>query len=144
MSRVFFDLQVAGLIPILTHPERNPVFHGKPEVLAEWVGRGCLVQVTAKSFTGGFGQRARRLSEMWLDQNLIHFFASDAHDTKYRPPLLSVCYEKLAAARGETEAERIMKRNPEAVIQGKPLPAGPQPARSEARKRGFFAFLRGH
>jgi protein-tyrosine phosphatase len=142
MTQVFYDLQVAGLIPILTHPERNPVFHRKPEILYDWVGRGCMVQLTAKSYTGGFGQRARNLCEMWLDRNLVHFFASDAHDTKYRPPLLSVCYEKLAAAKGQREADRIMRLNPEAVIQGRALPPGPEPLAANAAKRGWFSFLR--
>jgi len=142
MNQVFYDLQVAGLTLILTHPERNPVFHRKPEILHEWVGRGCLVQLTAKSYTGGFGQRARRLCETWLDRNLVHFFASDAHDTKYRPPLLSVCYERLAAAKGEAEAERIMKRNPEAVINGRPLPPAPEPLGLRAPQRGWLSFLR--
>jgi protein-tyrosine phosphatase len=142
MNQVFYDLQVAGLIPILTHPERNPVFHRKPEILYDWVGRGCLVQLTAKSYTGGFGERARRLCEMWLERNLVHFFASDAHDTKYRPPLLSVCYERLAAAKGESEAERIMRRNPEAIIQGRALPPSPAPLAPKAAKRRWFSFLR--
>ena len=142
MSQVFYDLQVANLLPILTHPERNPVFQRRPEIVYEWVGRGCLVQLTAKSYTGGFGRTAQRLCEMWLDRNLVHFFASDAHDTKYRPPLLSVCYERLAAAKGEAEAERIMRRNPEAVIQGQPLPPFPQPLAAKTPKRSWFSFLR--
>jgi protein-tyrosine phosphatase len=141
MNHVFYDLQIARLVPILTHPERNPVLQRKPELLYQWATRGCLVQVTAKSYTGGFGHRARELSEMWLDRNLIHFFASDAHDVRYRPPLLSGCYDKLSAARGRDEADRIMKRNPEAIINDRPLPPGPEPLASEVRKRSFFSFL---
>jgi protein-tyrosine phosphatase len=141
MNQVFYDLQVAGLVPILTHPERNSMFHRKPEVLFEWVGRGCLVQLTAKSYTGGFGERARRLCETWLERNLVHFFASDAHDTTHRPPLLSVCYERVAAARGADEAERIMRRNPEAVIQDQPLPPGPEPLAPRTAKRRWFSFF---
>lgn len=144
MDNVFYDLQVAKLVPILTHPERNPVFQRKPELLYSWIMRGCLAQITAKSFTGGFGRRARELSEMWLDRNLVHFFASDAHDVKYRPPLLSVCYEKLAESKGKAEADRIMKRNPEAVINDRHLPPGPEPVAEEPPKRGWFSFLRRH
>jgi protein-tyrosine phosphatase len=142
MDNVFYELQVAGLIPILTHPERNPVFQRKPDILYQWVARGCLAQITAKSFTGGFGTRARELSELWLDRNLVHFFASDAHDVKYRPPLLSVCYEKLIAARGQAEADRIMKRNPDAVINDRRLPAAPEPVAPKTRKRGWLSLFR--
>jgi protein-tyrosine phosphatase len=142
MDNVFYDLQVAGLIPILTHPERNAVFRRKPEILYHWATRGCPVQVTAQSYTGGFGSEARELSEMWLERNLVHFFASDAHDTKYRPPLLSACYRKLASARGQEEADRLMKQNPEAVIAGRPLPPAPEPVPPLTRKRPWFLFWR--
>ena len=144
MDNVFYDIQCAGLTPILTHPERNPVTLRRPELLHRWIARGCLVQVTAKSYTGGFGSRAQRSSEMWLDQNLIHFFASDAHDLKHRPPILSTCYQKVAEARGEEIADLLLHKNQEAVINGKPLPPGPEPVAAEAprRKRGWLAFLR--
>lgn len=144
MDNVFYDLQVARLVPILTHPERNPVFQRKPEILYQWVMRGCLTQLTAKSFTGGFGSRARELCEIWLDRNLVHFFASDAHDVKYRPPVLSVCYEKLVDSKGEAEADRIMKRNPAAVIDDGRLPPAPEPVAEAARKRSWFSLLRRH
>src|SRR5208282_1043164 len=88
LDRVFYEIQVAGLTPIITHPERNPVFARKAGLLYHWVTRGCLVQVTAQSYTGRFGSPAMGLAEAWLERNLIHFFASDAHDVRYRPPML--------------------------------------------------------
>jgi protein-tyrosine phosphatase len=143
-DRVFFDIQCAGLNPILTHPERNPVFQTRPELLFHWVTRGCLVQVTAMSYTGGFGRRARHFAERWLEQNLIHFFASDAHDRQYRPPVLSECYQKVAAVRGEEVADLLFKHNPQAVVQGNPLPPGLPPLEQSQlkRKKGWLSFLR--
>jgi protein-tyrosine phosphatase len=143
IDNAFYEIECAGLIPILTHPERNPVFVRKPELLNRWVKRGCLVQVTAKSYTGGFGSTAQRFAELWLEQNLINFFASDAHDLKYRPPILSQCYEKVKAARGPELADLLLTKNPEAVINGHPLPPGPEPVDFQApKKRGWFSFLR--
>jgi protein-tyrosine phosphatase len=141
MDHVFYDLQVAGLVPILTHPERNPVLQRKPEMVYQWVTRGCLVQVTAQSLTGRFGSTATRLSEMWLARNLVHFFASDAHDTRRRPPLLSMCYDRVAAQKGKNEAERLLRCNPAAVIEDKPLPLGPEPLAPLPTKR-WFSWLR--
>jgi protein-tyrosine phosphatase len=144
MDQVFYDIQVVGFTPILTHPERNPVFQSKPELLYRWVSRGCHSQITAMSYTGGFGRTAQRLAEKWLDENLVHFFASDAHDIKRRPPILSHCYQKLAETKGEDVADRIMNRNPEAVIAGTPLPPNPLPVSPEdgTNKKSFFSFLR--
>ncbi len=144
IDQVFYELQVAGLTPILTHPERNSVFRRKPDLLYHWVTRGCLVQVTAQSYTGGFGGEAQRFAQLWLERNLIHFFASDAHDTKHRPPVLSPCYQKLTAERGQGVADLLLKKNPEAVIKGVPLPLGPRPLglHEVKRKRGWFSFFR--
>jgi protein-tyrosine phosphatase len=145
LDRVFYEIQVAGLTPIITHPERNPVFARKSGLLYHWVTHGCLVQVTAQSYTGRFGRSALRLAEAWLERNLVHFFASDAHDVKYRPPMLSECYRKAADSKGEETAQRLLKKNPEAVIRGMPMPPQPPPIASSKQepKRRWFSFLTG-
>jgi len=144
LDRIFYEIQVAGLTPIISHPERNPVCQRRSGLLHHWVTRGCLIQLTAQSYTGGFGSRAMRLAEHWLDRNLVHFFASDAHDPRYRPPILSVCYRKLAEANGQDRADLLLKKNPETVINGKPLPPQPAPIEPEPgkRKRRWLSFFR--
>jgi protein-tyrosine phosphatase len=147
MDRVFYDVQIAGIVPILTHPERNPVFQRKPELLHHWVTRGCLGQVTAQSFTGDFGSAAEELSLEWFGRNLVHFLASDAHDTEYRPPVLSVAYKRAAELRGEEVADLLLNENPRAVIEDRPLPEQPPPlgALPKVKKRkGLFSFLKGN
>jgi protein-tyrosine phosphatase len=141
MDSVLYEIEVAGFTPILTHPERNSVIQRKPELLYHWALRGCLVQVTAMSYIGGFGQRAEALSEEWLERNLIHFFASDGHDLKRRPPVLSSCYEKVVSVRGKDIADLLLEVNPSAVINGEPLPdplqlLGPN---ESSRKKGWFS-----
>jgi protein-tyrosine phosphatase len=145
MDRVFYEIQAAGLTPIITHPERNPVFARQTGLLYHWVLHGCLAQVTAQSYTGVFGATPKRLAETWLAGNLIHFFASDAHDTQYRRPVLSDCYRKVAESAGEETAARLLQKNPEAVINDLPLPPQPvplEPVKGE-RKRRWFSFLMG-
>jgi protein-tyrosine phosphatase len=147
ITRVYYEIQVAGLKPIITHPERNALLQRKPEILDQWVSAGCLVQVTAQSYTGRFGSRARKFSEDVLQRGLVHFFASDAHDTQRRPPILSECYTKLASEHGEEAADLIMRKNPEAVINGKPLPVQPDwqglEGDGETKKRSWYSFLLG-
>jgi len=142
-DRIFYEIQVAGLTPIITHPERNPVFARKSGLLYHWVANGCLAQITAQSYTGGFGGNPQGLAEKWLDLNLVHFFATDAHSTRHRRPVLSECYRKVAESKGEETATRLLKKNPEAVINDKPLPYLPPPLRpgKPERKRGWFSFF---
>ena len=142
LDRVFYDVQVAGLTPIITHPERNPVFARKSGLLHHWVTHGCLAQVTAQSYTGRFGEPALRLAEAWLGENLVHFFASDAHGTKFRRPVLSECYRKVAETMGEETAERLLKKNPEAVINDMPMPFQPPPLPpAKQERKGWFSFF---
>jgi len=142
-DQILYNLQVAEVIPILTPPERNPVFRRKPELVSKWVARGCLVQVTAQSYLGGFGEQPQRLAERWLKQNLIHFFASDAHDEHHRPPLLSSCYRRVTEEHGEEVAARLLVKNPEAVINGQALPPAPEPVDlKKAGSKRWFSFLR--
>jgi len=43
-DQALHELQLAGLHPIITHPERNALIHEKPERLKEWVRRGCYAR----------------------------------------------------------------------------------------------------
>jgi len=145
-SRVYYDIQVAGLKPIITHPERNALIQRKPELVEQWVSIGCLVQVTAQSYVGGFGSKTRKFAEKLVNDGLVHFLASDAHDVKRRPPILSTAYEKLANEKGEEIADIVMKQNPEAVINGLPMPPQPYWTGEEdgvIRKRSWYSFLLG-
>ncbi|MGH9345472.1 MAG: hypothetical protein ACRD19_17120, partial [Terriglobia bacterium] len=64
-------------------------------------------------------------------------------DTKHRPPLLSPAWQKMASERGESLADLLFQQNPEAVINGKPLPPGPQPSSPEERKdKRWWSFLK--
>src|SRR5215470_4198928 len=75
-------LQLKGIRPVVTHPERNGILRRQPERLAKWVRLGCFVQVTAGSLTGSFGPRAQEDALCWIAQGLVHLVASDAHNTK--------------------------------------------------------------
>ncbi|MBI3670985.1 MAG: exopolysaccharide biosynthesis protein [Acidobacteria bacterium] len=137
-------LHLARLNPIITHPERNGLIRAQPEKLRRWIHQGCYVQVTAQSLLGRFGQDTRRLVESWLDGGMIHFFASDAHNVKSRPPRLREAFDMVANRRGEEAATALFRDNPLAAFEGRPLPYVPEPegefedAAFRRRKRFLF------
>lgn len=144
MDNVFYEIEMAGLIPIITHPERNPVIQRKPELLYRWALRGCLIQITAMSYTGGFGPKAQALAEQWVERNMVHFFASDGHNLTSRPPVLSSCYNKVVSARGKDVADLLLEANPSAVVNGGSLPAPLPPLgpKESGRKKGWLSLFR--
>ena len=137
------QFQLARLSPIITHPERNGLIRAQPERLYGWIHQGCYVQVTAQSLLGRFGQSTQRLVEAWLDEDRIHFFASDAHNMTSRPLRLRPAYEVVAKRRGEEVARALFHDNPLAAFEGRPLPYAPEPGdtgRAFRRRKRFLFF----
>jgi protein-tyrosine phosphatase len=123
-------LREAGMIPIITHPERNVILQRGAERVLEWVDAGCLVQVTASAVTGYWGAVARRIAMWLLEQNAVHALASDAHDDKNRRPILSEARDVVAKRLGGDFARALVLDNPAAIVAGRSLVVprhGPRP-----------------
>lgn len=110
-----------GLIPILTHPERHPILQQQPQSVMRWIEAGCLVQVTANSLTGHWGRRAKSAALWLLKNHAIHIVATDAHDTKHRPPVLSKALDAATRELGAPMALRLVVDNPRAVVEGREI-----------------------
>jgi protein-tyrosine phosphatase len=115
-----------GLKPIITHPERNPMLQRTPERVLNWVRGGCTVQVTANSLTGRWGQKALAITKWLLEQQAVHFLATDAHSLESRPPILSKARDEAVRMVGAVVAEMLVGGNPKAVIHGEELPYFPK------------------
>lgn len=116
-----FRMTSMGLVPILTHPERNAILQRQPERVREWVEIGMLVQITANSFTGGWGKPVQKLSNWYCEQGLVHFIASDAHSTNHRSPIMSEARKAIAKNHGEELATQLAETNPLAVVNNQPI-----------------------
>jgi protein-tyrosine phosphatase len=128
MDQTLHQLQLNGLSPIITHPERNPLIRAQFERLWGWIHQGCFVQVTAQSLTGGFGQRAQQAAYALLDAGAIHFIASDAHNVTTRPLRLKEAFAFVAENKGGEVARALFESNPRAAFDGEILPYQPEPA----------------
>jgi len=123
----FTRLVDMGIVPVITHPERNPILQASPQRILQWVELGCAVQVTASALTGLWGERAWRSAEWLLKRDAVHVLATDAHDTKHRPPILSQGREEAAGICGRDVARALVDDNPRAIVNGQPLPYFPAP-----------------
>lgn len=78
-EKVFFELQVMGITPILAHPERNKELADTPLRLVEWANKGVHFQLNLRSLDGRYGEKASQCAQLLLENRLIHCIGSDAH-----------------------------------------------------------------
>ena len=121
LSDTFYQFQLAGLQPILTHPERNPTLQKDTTRLAEWVRNGLLIQVTAGSVTGRMGKTAQAMAHRLLADRWVHFLATDAHNLTTRPPRLAEARDAVSAKYSASYADLLCTMNPTAAYNGLPL-----------------------
>ena len=134
-----FQLRLLGITPLMAHPERVAYYLEDIERVAASVRLGALTQVTACSITGRFGDKARDFAHAMLRRNLVHVIASDAHDVRYRPPVLSEGLRAVSALVGEAAARRMVEELPRAILEGRPIET-PEPV--PAPRRGVLHRLR--
>src|ERR1700722_5311001 len=129
LTEIFYQLQLAGMTPILTHPERNPTLQADQQRLVEWLRGGGLIQVTAGSVLGHMGKRAERMAHQLLEDRWVHFLATDAHNITSRPPKMREAMDALAQKYGPDYAHLRCFTNPLAAFTGSPLPQRAEPKR---------------
>ena len=127
LDEAFYELGLAGMRPILTHPERNPTLQRDPARLIDWMRIGLLTQITAGSVTGLMGAQSQRMALKLLANRWVHFIATDAHNTTKRAPLMRAAHDLIAKKFGAAYARRLCVENPLAAFEGRSLPEQEEP-----------------
>ena len=140
IDQIVYEIQLAGVRPIITHPERNGIMRAQPERFEKWIRNGCYAQVTGGSLTGTFGPGAEQTSLTWIARGLVHFVASDAHNLTGRPQQLRAAYDLVRSEFGKEKAEALLVENPMAAFEGRPLPHVPEISEAQPKKKRFLFF----
>ena len=119
-KRLLFDIQLAGLQPIIVHPERNSEIIENPNILYKLVEQGASTQVTASSVTGHFGKNIKKFSHQLIESNLTHFVSSDAHNLSGRTFRLKEAYNTIQQEFG-TDFVYLFQENAALLIEGKTI-----------------------
>ena len=137
IDQLLKSLTRQGLVGILSHPERNRGIMKNPDVMWDVIEAGGLLQITAASLTGAFGSSCQEIAELAVDEGLIHFIASDAHDTKHRPFGMRDAYDTICDMAGEKLADLVCCENPARVFDGDDVKGGlvGKTARRSTQKR---------
>lgn len=140
LEGILEKLHAAGMVGILSHPERNQGLLKQPELIPPLVERGCLMQITAGSLLGAFGSGCQEICQWMLRRDLAHFIASDAHGPKSRRPLIGHAYDAAVELVGREIATEICCTNPAKVAEGQRVKIRPP---KEEKRRSIFGGLFG-
>jgi protein-tyrosine phosphatase len=80
---ILFDLQVAGYIPVLAHPERYLFYHNNFNEYVKLKRAGCLFQLNLLSVVGYYGPAITKIAEQLLAKGMYSYVGSDVHHDKH-------------------------------------------------------------
>lgn len=144
LDQLVFDLKLNGIEVLFAHPERIRYFQDDVRRYEELVRVGAYGQITTGSILGDFGSTAREFSEELLRKGLVHVLASDAHNVRGRPPLLTPALQAITPLVGERFARSMADQIPRALLAGEP-PVVPEVEAHASRQQSFLSrwFRRG-
>ena len=79
LYKILFDLQVAGYVPVLAHPERYLFYHKNFNEYERLKKAGCLFQLNLLAVAGYYGEEIVKVSEQLLKKGMYDFVGTDVH-----------------------------------------------------------------
>jgi protein-tyrosine phosphatase len=120
---MIFELKVRGITPVIVHPERNHGIQNDPDKLYDLVEQGCLTQLTATSYVGGFGSKVQKFTDQIVNAGLGFTFSSDAHNLQGRRFRMDEAYQRLSKNKGDNYVKTYLD-NAESIWNGEPVQIG--------------------
>ena len=118
---VVFQLQMAGIFPVLAHPERIAELQASPDKIIAFRDAGVLMQITGASLTADSDRRVRKTAERWLEMGLVDLVASDGHNTVRRPPTLDGAARAIRRKCDADVEDWLTREVPRRILAGEPV-----------------------
>jgi protein-tyrosine phosphatase len=142
MDELLYNAQITGFVPILTHPERLKWIEQSYDTFVDLAQKGVWMQITCGSLTGRFGKRPQYWAQRMLAEGLISILATDAHNTRSRPPVMSEARDIAASEVGDEEATNLVLTRPECVLENGSPNEVPINLLTGTKSAGSVSFLR--
>ena len=114
---ILFDLKMAGVTPIIAHPERYESVQDNIHLVHKWIQAGCLMQMDAGSLNGTLGKSAQKTAIQITKNRLCHLIGSDAHNDGRRNFCLKTALEHVTALTDESFSDMLIQ-NAHKVLKG--------------------------
>lgn len=110
-----------GLTPVVAHIERYHCLEGKRKKVQTFIDMGCYMQINSSSVlkVKRFGDKERLMkkrAQFFLKHKLVHFVASDVHNTSDRRSYMKEAYHLLCQQYGQSYAHQLLYENQQLLL----------------------------
>ena len=114
---VVYYLEAKGIKPIIAHPERYKCVQKDPDIVEEYIEKGCLIQCNYGSIVNLYGREAEKTIKTLLKKNQVHFLGSDVHRENGTYLIILDAVKKIRKIIGENKINEITTINPKKILQ---------------------------
>lgn len=124
-SKIYFldfvigSLFERGLKVILAHPERYLVVKDNPDLVEEYIQKGCLMQCNFGSILGYYGKTSKGVVKYLLKNDMVHFLASDCHNCNGIYLDIPKALKKIKKIVGDEKLEELTTGNQRKILENK-------------------------
>ncbi|MBP2623952.1 capsular polysaccharide biosynthesis protein Cps4B [Streptococcus oricebi] len=111
-----------GLTPVVAHIERYHALEKNAKRVRELINMGCYTQINSSSVLkaklwGDKYKFMKKRAQFFLEEDLVHFVASDMHNLKVRPPYMQEAYQLISHKYGQSAADSLFRKNQEILLK---------------------------
>lgn len=114
---VVYYLEAKEIKPIIAHPERYKCVQKDPDIVEEYIEKGCLIQCNYGSIVNLYGREAEKTIKTLLKKNQVHFLGSDVHRENGTYLIILDAIKKIRKIIGENKINEITTINPKKILQ---------------------------
>ena len=114
---VVYYIEAKGIKPIIAHPERYKCVQKDPDIVEEYIEKGCLIQCNYGSIVNLYGREAEKTIKTLLKKNQVHFLGSDVHRENGTYLIILDAIKKIRKIIGENKINEITTINPKKILQ---------------------------
>ena len=114
---VVYYIEAKGIKPIIAHPERYKCVQKDPDIVEEYIEKGCLIQCNYGSIVNLYGREAEKTIKTLLKKNQVHFSGGDVHRENGTYLIILDAIKKIRKIIGENKINELTTINPKKILQ---------------------------
>ncbi|HHV3662250.1 TPA: capsular polysaccharide biosynthesis protein Cps4B [Streptococcus agalactiae] len=116
------NVLMLGITPVVAHIERYNALENQKERVKEIINMGCYTQINSshilkQKLFNDKHKRFKKRARYFLEENLVHFVASDMHNLDVRPPFLAEAYKIICRDCGKERANQLFIENAQSILK---------------------------